>query len=167
MAGCNQAKTGGFEMSIAHKDMEKEVADIIERRIEAGQETVTSWLVTEVINNHADITGEDVEWYRVCAYGHMSGVVRKVISKYRPTEEGIVNNQLVLDGFERLQRAYAVNRDGPMIVPIDLLTIDEIKEKIRELSAIRRGLSQHIKELQRYLQQRIEAENAKQSKVAL
>ena len=144
-------------MSISDREMKQEVAEIVEQRIKDGEVTITSWLVMEIISRHEDITGDDADWYRVCAKAHMKGVVGQVVRRYKPSEEEEADRQIIMPGCERLQLAYSVDRDGPAIVPIDQLTIDEIDAKIAELSGMRAGLSQHIRELERYREQRIGA----------
>ncbi len=77
-----------------------------------------------------------------------------VVRRYKPTAE-VPEPQIILPGFERLQKAYSVERnDEPTIVPTAQLTDSEIRVKAVELRAMAAGCYQHADELERFLSER-------------
>lgn len=134
-----------------------EVSGLVEERIERGETTETSWLTQAIVSEHPGIEGDDVDWYLLCAHEHVSDTVRTVVRRYKPSEEK-PDSQLILDGFERVQRAYAIERSGKsFIVPTHLLSDGEIATKVSELRGMAAGCHQHADELERFRSQRIVA----------
>ena len=135
-------------------DLVAEVERIVEAAIDANTPAHKTWITHQVVSAHKSISGEDVEWYRVCAYGHIGTVVRNVIRRYKPSS-GETSEQLVMPGCERLQRAYLVTRAGDsVVVPIGQCTDQELALKEDELRRMARGCQQHADEIAAYRAQR-------------
>lgn len=130
-----------------------EVSEIVKSKIEAGQVVVQPWLVQHVIQSHSEIQGGDSDFYLLCAHGYLPHVVKNVLRHWKddPAKQRERDAQMVLDGFERLQRAYLVRRDDDsVLVPINQLTYDEGMAKVREYERMAAGCKLHSEELRRY-----------------
>ena len=139
----------------------KEIKAVLQERIESQEPTPASWLTTIVVEAHPNLKGADANWYRVCAYGYVRDAVRKLVNASKAISGKEPDQQMLLPGFNRLQKLYAVERQGkPVFVPIDQMSDDEIKEKIREYTAMAVGCEEHVKELKRYLRERHRKMNA-------
>lgn len=138
-------------------DLVAEVQRLVERRIDEGLPTEKAWLTHAILSKHTRVKGKDADWYRLCGYEHVGDTVRAVVRRYTPSEEP-PDRQIVLPGFERLQSAYLIERDGKqMVVPIAQLTTAEASAKVVELRAMASGCDQHADELERYLAERAAA----------
>lgn len=139
-------------------DIQREIESIVRERVEAGQATFQEWVVEAVLARHPGIEGIDAEWYSVAARGHVQAAANRAVRQYRGlTEETDV--QLVLTGFERIQRAYSIERNGqPAVVPIELCTNEELLEKAAEQLGMAKGLQRHARELRAYVAARIRME---------
>lgn len=143
-------------MTVTQRDLEQEISEIVEGKIDAGEVVIKPWLVHHVVGAHVGIAGEDEGWYRLCAFKHVTATVGEIVRRYKPKPE--TDPQVCLPGFTHLQRAYAVERDGsPCVVPIHQLTDAEIEAKIAEMDRMRSGLTEHIDELRRYRGGRVQA----------
>jgi len=132
-----------------------EVERLIEEAIAEERATDTRWLVQRVLASHADPEGPDADLYLLCAHEHVTTTVRTALRRYRPKpNEEETKDQWVLPGFERLQKAYLVERDGKSwVVPIVKMTRAEKEAKAAEYRRIGAGCYEHADELERYLQQ--------------
>lgn len=136
-------------------DLEREVRAIIRERIDKGQSTAADWLAEAVVSRHARISGDDKEWYQVCAYAHIRSIVRRCVNRYKQSPSLENDPQMKLEGFEHLQKAYLVERKNKqVIVPIHNLTTDEIDCKIDELRRMGTGCFAHADELSHYKKDR-------------
>lgn len=132
-------------------DLEQEVKETVEDLVDQGQVVKTDWVTQSIVKQHAGITGDDAEWYQLCAFGHIRYLVRQRLRLFKVTLED-PDDQVVLPGFDRLQNAYLTERDGDhVVVPIGQLTVNEIREKIGELRRMGDGCHRHADELERYL----------------
>ncbi len=133
----------------------EEVSSIVTGMIEANGSAQPAWVTQQVLKKHKRISGADKAFYVLCAAEHVRDSVRRVLRKYRPDPESETDPQLVLPGYDRLQRAYLVNRGNEqVVVRIDLLTDEEIDAKIAEYQRMAAGLKKHANELRRYKQKR-------------
>jgi magnesium-transporting ATPase (P-type) len=136
-------------------DLEKEVQAIIRQRIDKGQIAAANWVTEAVVSRHTKISGDDKEWYQVCAYAVIRSVVRKCVQRYKESPSLENDPQMVLEGFSRVQKAYLVERKKKqVVVPIDKLTSTEIDSKIRELRTMGQGCFEHADELSHYKDER-------------
>lgn len=131
-----------------------EVRKFIADKIANGEQVVVEWLTHEIIRKKADISGDDTDFYRVCAYTHVKDVVKRCVGKYDAVCKA--DDQLVLDGFEHLQVAYTVNRKGIVVlVPVDQLSDEEIEARAVEYEQMALGCIAHAKELRSYAMKRL------------
>lgn len=137
-------------------DIKNEVVNLIEAT--PSQPMPAAWIVQSIVKNHPLQTGIETDFYLCCAYAHVRAVVRSTLQSMRKRDnEAEGDPQMILPGFDRLQLRYVVGDDDGQIVPIELLTPDQIKEKIQELRRMARGCVEHADELERYLSQRAAA----------
>lgn len=139
-------------------EIETEIAQLIEAGVAAGQEVRQAWLVHAVVNARPLPEGEHADFYACCAYGHVAHCVRNVL-RGEKAKEASDDDNLLLPGFKRLHRRYSVMRDSEqVIVPIEAMTVRELKTKADEYLAMARGNKQHADELLRYAGHREVAE---------
>ncbi len=126
-----------------------EIAALIDGRLANGDIVQAAWIVQEIMLKHTDISGGDTDWYRTQTRRQVASRVRAVVSRYKPADT--TDPQLVLPGFERVQKAYPVMRgDEHVIVETPRMTDEEIDEKIAELRRMSDGCRLHANELHRY-----------------
>jgi hypothetical protein len=126
-----------------------EIRKFIADKIASGETIAVDWLTHEIIAKKQDISGDDTEFYRVCAYTHVRDVVKRCVGKYNARTQS--DEQLVMDGFEHLQVAYTVQRhDEIVLVPVDQLTAPEIEARAQEYEHMGLGCFAHAKELRSY-----------------
>jgi len=136
-------------------DLESEVRAIVEAKIERGETAVKSWVMHEVLSAHPrpDDANRDFDFWDVCAWNHTGDVVRRVLHRYKVTEDH--DKSITLPGFEYLQRAYLVDREGePVAVPVQKLSRPEIVAKASEYRKMGMGCFAHADELMRYADER-------------
>lgn len=131
-----------------------EVRKFVQDRVEAGVITRVEWLTSEYLAGKSDISGGDVPFYRVCALAHVNDVMKRCVGKYdaKPSK---ADQQLILPGFDHLQKAYTVSRDGAMLlVPVDLLTNEELLARAEEYDAMAKGCRDHAREIREFVSTR-------------
>jgi hypothetical protein len=134
-----------------YSEVRKHIAD----KVAQGEVVVVDWMTHEIVAKHSDISGDDTEFYRVCAYSEIKRTVSKCIGKYNAKPE--TDDQLVLDGFEYVQVAYTVQRNGRVeLVPVDQLTDWEIESRAREYEAMAIGCRAHARELRAFARGRVQ-----------
>lgn len=134
-------------------ELDAEVRGLIEKRLEAGLDTPQGWLVHEIVGRYPDIDGDDVDMYLLCAMGHVTTTVRKVLRPYTAEDESA--EQVTLPGFARVQRGYMVERDGDrVLVKTQNLTPSELRAKAKEYRQIGQGCAEHADELDRLADER-------------
>lgn len=122
--------------------------------IDQGRTVQQAWIVREVLNQFEDPEGQDADFYRWSADKNLRRVVSTEVRKYKGFDQE-ADSQMTLEGFERLQRAYSVERKGEqVIVPINQMTTAELDAKIREMEAHIAGEIKHRDELVRYRESR-------------
>lgn len=136
------------------KALKSEIKTLVQDRIGAGVIIRPDWITTEVMGGRTNFHGEDAAIYVILAYKALGEIVKECIGKYEPKVQ--TEGQLLLPGFDYVQRAYPVIRGGErVLVPTDLLTDEEIEERCEDLRAMARGCIDHVKELQSYLALRV------------
>lgn len=139
-----------MDIKAINASIEKLVSD----KIQNAEPVAMSWITQEVLSNHGNIQGDDTEFYMVCARHYVSDQVKRQIKKYEPTESQ-ADAQLIMEGFDHLQKAYPVERNEErVIMPIELMTDDEVLKRSNEYRAMAAGCTNHAKELIQYLEQR-------------
>lgn len=132
-------------------DLTREIAEAISTLMEQGQTLRREWIVQTILARHDDVEGEDADFYRCASRKTIEGAVRQQINRFEPKAEVTPDRQLVLEGFERLQRYYALEERGELIaIPVDAMTDAQLEAKQAELIAMGAGCYQHAEEIQRY-----------------
>lgn len=133
-------------------DLFTEVRQVIDRALATGLEAPAKWVAQTVLSNHVGIEGEDKDFFVVCANHHVRDTVRAALRRFKPEAGAETDPQLVMPGFDRLQKAYLVERhDEQVVVPIDQLTDAEIDAKAVEYERMAKGCMRHAEELRRYI----------------
>lgn len=136
------------------KDLDQIAHRLIADKIGAGEIVQMHWAVTELINSQGGIVGDGESFYSLCAREHVYRIVKKAVSKYDKSESGD-GVQMTLDGYECLQEAYTVEReDERQLVPVHLVTNDELLARAKEFRKQAHGLLNHAREIEKYVSDR-------------
>lgn len=95
--------------------------------------------------------------YQQAMIEHVHRVVNQMINSYKvqPETDDQVDGQLVLPGYQRLQRRYLVKEDGATFaVQVQALKDDQLYEKAAELRNMGEGCFLHADEIERYVEER-------------
>ncbi len=131
-----------------------EVRKLIADNTANGEQTKVPWVTQEILDRHSAIEGEDAPFYLVCARAHIKDIVRACIGKYDSAEPAN-DKQLVLAGFEHLQIAYTVERQGETtLVPVDQLTDVELLARAAEYDDMAKSCRAHAREIRKYVESR-------------
>lgn len=131
------------------------IRKFVSDKIDAGIGVRHDWVASEFMALHCRIDGDDAEIYRYCTRLKVQEFARKCISKYEVNEAATVDTQIVLPGFERLQRAYPVEREGHHItLPIHMLTNAELLQRASEYDDMAKGCRIHAKEIRAFVRKR-------------
>lgn len=137
-------------------EVTREIRALVQDRIAAGVIVRVDWFTAEILAMKSRIEGEDADFYLACGADVIRDTVKRCIGDYEP--QATTSAQLVMDGFDHLQKAYTVNRDGErVLVPVDLLTDVEIEGRAAELDDMARGCIHHAHELRGYQRARAAA----------
>jgi len=137
-------------------EVTREIRRIVTDKVDAGATIRVEWLTTEIIAQKDAIEGDDVDFYLACGVDFVKRVVKKVIGEYDP--QVATNEQLVMDGFTQLQKAYTVRRnDEIMLVPIHDVTDAELELRAQEYDAMAKGCIKHAQEIRVYARSRANA----------
>jgi hypothetical protein len=133
-------------------DVTNEIRKLVGDKVDAGVVVRIEWLTTEILAMKSDFYGDDADFYVACGVDFIKQAVKDSIGAYKPKAEATTRDaQIVMDGFDYMQRAYTVVRDGEtVLVPVDQLTGEEIEGRALELEAMARGCIAHAKELRAY-----------------
>jgi len=135
------------------KELEQDAANLIATRLDAGEVVHAKWAVQELLNIHADIAGNDVDFYILCAREHVYRVIKKVIDRYEKPEDD--EKQMLLVGYEFLRVAYPVERDKErVVVPIHQLTDEELTARANEFRTQAGSLLRHADEIDSFIEKR-------------
>ena len=126
-----------------------EVRDFIQSRLDAGIILRADWVTAEILASKTEPECEDADFYLLCARDKIADVVRRCLGKFKPATE--TDDQLRLPGFDHLQKAYPVERGGEsLLVPVDLLTVEELEARAAEYDAMASGCRAHARELREF-----------------
>ena len=130
-----------------------QVRDFIQDQLDAGTIIRADWVTAGILADKAEPECDDADFYLLCARAHLAEVVKRCIGKYKATP--VRDYQLVLPGFEHLQRGYQVEREGVrLLVPTDLLTDEEIDARADEYELMAVGCRAHARELRDFKERR-------------
>jgi len=142
-------------------DVTNEIRKMVSDRVDAGLIVRVEWLTTEILSMKSEINGRDADFYVACGVDFIKDTVKRCIGQYQPKASAATDAQIVMDGFDHMQKAYSILRDGEtVLVPVDMLTDEEIEAREAELEAMARGCIAHAKELRRYRLNRASAQTA-------
>ena len=135
-------------------ELDKLAHQLIADKIGAGEIVQMHWAVQELISQQGEIIGDGVPFFTFCAREHVYRVIKKAVDKYdQPQSED--HQQLTLEGYECLQEAYTVERDEErQLVPIHLVTDDELLARAKEFRKQSAGLLSHAREIEKYVADR-------------
>ena len=139
------------------KELAEEVRQFYAELIKQNKPVQTPWAVEGIMKAHMDIHGEDSEWYkrstRANVWDAVNAYVRSVKASETDTES--MEQMELFPGYERLQRAYAVERNGiSTIVPVESLSDEEIDTKADSMDRMAEGLRLHAADLRRFKESR-------------
>lgn len=136
------------------QDIHQMASALIAERI-ANKETVQlHWAAQEIINNFPRMSGEDADFYLLCARDTTTRIVKSVIALYDKPDEN-AEEQLILEGYDFLREAYSVERDQqPTVVPIYLLTDEELEDRARQFDKQADSMRRHAAEIRSYIAKR-------------
>lgn len=127
-----------------------EVRKFVQERVEAGVITRVDWLTSEYLGSKDKVEGEDLPFYQTCALAHVNEVVKSVVGKFNPKKTP-ADEQLIFPGFNHMQKAYTIQRDGiHLLVPVEMLLDEEIEARAAEYDAMAQGCRDHARELREF-----------------
>ncbi len=131
-------------------DLTTEIEHVIET-MEGEPRLHPDWIAQAVMQRHPCIEGEDREFYFMLARAHVRDQVRKRLNRYKAEPEIESDRQLVMEGFERLQKRYLIAEDGEWVaIRVQDMTRSQRLAKAHELRVMGAGCYQHARELERY-----------------
>jgi hypothetical protein len=136
------------------KEIAREITALIAARIQAGQETQAPWITKEYLSSKGEIEGDDVDFYKTCAHAYVWEIAKKCVARYDQQSVDENREQLVLEGFTELRKAYSVTRNGQQaIVPIEKCTAEELLARAHEYERQAETLKKHAREIRDYVEQ--------------
>lgn len=126
-----------------------------------GKELQKAWLVNAVIQDHADINGEDADFALCCSRSAVKSRVESYFRKIKENENDPTDEQMIFPGFRRLQKRYIVDRNTELVaISILDMTDDEIRNKAEEHRKMGAGHYEHADELIQFLSDRVKYSTA-------
>lgn len=129
--------------------------DLIAARIAKGDVIKMEWAVEQLIKERGPIDGEGAEFYELCAREYVYRIMKRVVDDYDASTRGADTPQMILAGFEHLQKAYTVERNNlRVLVPVDLLTDEELWQRAEQYDKLSVGLKDHANEIRQFISER-------------
>lgn len=129
------------------------IRDFIQSKLDAGLILRAEWVTAEIIATKDEPDCADADFYLICARNHVAEIVKRCIGKYSP--KPVTDDQLKLPGFEHLQKAYQVERDGVrLLIPTDQVTDEELLARAQEYDAMAAGCTGHALEIRDFVERR-------------
>jgi len=142
------------------KDVRSYIQSLIQEKIDSGEIVNQHWQTTEILKEYGDIRGPDSDFYILAARSWVNDEVKKAIGRYEQNPEE-TNEQMTLDGFEYLQKAYPIKRGNDRcLVPVEKMSYDEHMAKAQHYWRMAQGCTKHGDELAAF------AESVKAAKAA-
>lgn len=136
------------------KDIQSLIARLVADKIDAGHVVNMQWATKEILDTYCDIEGRDVDFYLITAKFYIADLVKRCIKKYE-TPGQTASGQIVMDGFEHLQKAYPVDRgEGREIVPVSQLSDAELEDRAADYEKMAAGCKKHALEIRQYINSR-------------
>jgi hypothetical protein len=138
-------------------ELQNKAHQLISGKLERHEIVQMPWVVQELIALQGEIMGDGVPWFMWCANQVVYRVVKNAVDKYDQPEQP---TQLPLEGFDCLQKAYTVERDGDrQLVPIELLSDAELLLRADEFEKQAKTLLKHAGEIRQYVAKRASSVN--------
>lgn len=132
-----------------------EVRKFVSDLVDSGAETPVEWITTHFLSSRGQIGGEGAALYRYCTRAHVNRIVKRVVGKYEVEARAVQDAQIVLEGFEHLQRAYTLSRDEKIVlVPIYKCQDHELLARAEEYEKQAKGCRLHARELRSFVSAR-------------
>lgn len=133
-------------------DLNVEVERIIQERIDVGQIIKKDWLTHEVLAAHPLPDFPDADFTECCRRLAVLDAVNRVNRRFKEEPATVTQGELPLPGYQYLQKAYPVERDGEkLLVPIMKLTVAEVRAKVALYRVMSLGCAAHADELERFI----------------
>ena len=131
-----------------YSEVGKFVADLVD----SGVVSRVEWITDSFLSSRASISGEGASLYRYCTRAHVNRIVKSVVKRYDVEARAVQDDQLRLDGFDYLQRAYTMPREGHIdLVPINKCTNDELLTRAVDYDKQAKGCISHADELRLFV----------------
>jgi hypothetical protein len=139
-------------LTFAH--VAREVRQVIEQIIADNTPMSGDWIANLIMRRHP--RNQATDFYYVCTQACVRNEVHKQLKTFKESPQ--TDEQAALPGFERLQKAYLIERGAQMmLVPINAMTFIERNTKADQYQAMGDGCYQHADELRRYVPPEIDA----------
>jgi hypothetical protein len=134
------------------KDVQDVIRAIVTEKIDAGQRVNMHWVTVEVLNKYPSVYGDDAAFYLITAREYVADQVKRSITKIDKVLKD-VGAQLVMDGFEYLQKAYSLElgEDGRELIPIDQISDSDLLARADEYYKMSVGNRKHGDEIVAYV----------------
>lgn len=139
-------------------ETEQELAEACEQliadKIKSGEDVHMEWAVNEILQRQGRPEGKAAQFYYLAGWKMTYSAVKRAVGKYESNEPE-TDKQLRLHGYEHLQQAYTVERDGErVLVPIDDIPDEILMQRAEQFRTNAKGLDAHAREITEYLTQR-------------
>ena len=129
-----------------------EIEDAINTALEGGGTAPASWITQAVMQRHPGVDGPDASWMENQARRYVRRCVQKVLSRDKASADNGGDPQLILPGFDYLQKRYTFERDGEqVVVSIEHATLADLRARAEELDRMAVGCQRHAREIRRYV----------------
>lgn len=140
------------------KQIREELRAEISRQMEVRNDEIEpAWVAQAVLVAHSEIDGDDKDFYLCAARQAIQHEARQIVNALDKGDV-IGPEQLVMEGFNYLQRYYVVERDGRRpAIAIDQCSREELEAKEREHFTRSETEAEHAREIRRYIEIRFGA----------
>lgn len=134
-------------------DVSTEIETAIEELDTRNVRALSPDIITEIVMTAwGEIEGDYADRYICTAHAWIRDAVRKRINRYKAEAQVEPDKQLVMPGFERLQKRYLIEEEGLHVaVRIQDMSDGQLAAKANELRAMGAGCFQHADEIDRYM----------------
>lgn len=134
-------------------EVTREIRRIVQERIDANVAIRVEWLAAEVVAMKDQVEGPDADFYIACGMDFIKSTIKNVVGEYKPKPQQ--NTQIILPGFDHLQKAYTVTRNNEVVlVPVNMLTDAELELRAKEYEAMAVGCIAHADEIRTFIASR-------------
>ncbi|WP_233866732.1 hypothetical protein [Paraburkholderia adhaesiva] len=136
-----------------------EIKQIIRDLESRNERKVPDWITNVVLKKHPlpkNMPDDDADFALLCEHAHVRSTVGQVLGRPKLEVNPTPNPQLILEGFEHLQKEYVVTAEhgAKVSVPIEQISDEQLLEKADELDATSLTLAAHAVEMRRYVAER-------------